>query len=74
MGEENVVRSIAKPKRRGGGRLSIALMGAGPFTVFALQFWEKSAWIGALLLVLGAAGPVAYIASEAYLAARQRQS
>ena len=74
MTDDSASQGERQIRKRGGGRLSIALMGAGPFTVFALQFWEKSAWIGALLLLLGAAGPVAYIASEAYLAARERQS
>ncbi|MBI4604685.1 MAG: hypothetical protein HY721_22210 [Planctomycetes bacterium] len=61
----------SRARRLRDGRLSVALLGAGPFVVVALEQWGKHLWLAVFLFALGAAGPVAYIASEAYLAARR---
>jgi hypothetical protein len=70
MAEDPAKRdSRARPTRD--GRLSVALLGGGPFLVVALEHWGRHLWLAMFLFALGALGPVAYIASEAYIAARR---
>jgi hypothetical protein len=73
MSQQPEPKTSRAPRTRD-GRLSIAILGAGPFVVVALEHWGQRQWLAVFLFALGALGPVAYIASMAYLGGRSRSS